>query len=254
MRMEQRDVQTALELLGGLRCAHLGLSYRSRFRFAGRIAGFYSRSLGDSGFRSRLCGNALLRRLLLIEVFHYARYIRPSLVIRRHALILLHPQRSRIVSGQRLHQIEVVTLQQFPQILCSAFYIRLRIECIRNAELRSRSRHQLHQPLRSLRRNRPRIESTLSFDHAVDQVGIKPVTSARRIHHVIQINRISGEAERCTGCPISRGLCEKTCPELVEGWGLCRYSGSRKPGAGSRQLGRWDPLESTCRHASLSIL
>ena len=227
--------QAGLELLVTLRRAHLGLSYRRCFRFAGGILGFRSRSRRDCGFRSRLCGPALLRRFLLIEVLNYARHIRPSFIIRRYAFILLHPQRPGIVSGQRLHQIEVVTLQQFAQILRSTLHIRLRIECIRHPQLRSRSRHQLHQPLRSLRRNRPRIESALRLDHAVHQIWIQPIMSTRRIHNVIQTDWIGDEAQRCTGCPISRGLCEKACPELVEGWGLGLHSGSRKARAGSRQ-------------------
>ena len=234
--------QAALELLRGLRRAHLGLSYRRSFGFAGGIPGFCSRSLGYSGLRCRLCARVLLRRLLLVEVSHYARHVGPRLVIRRHAFILLDPKRPRIVSGQRLYQIEVVTLQQFPQIFRSTLDIRLRIECVRHAQLRCRSGHQLHQSLRSLRRNGPRVESALRLDHAVDQVWIQPITSARRIHHVIQTGRTRGESKRCCGCcgcPISRILCEK--------WELRRYSGSRKPRAGSRKFRRSLKVFDLCR-------
>src|SRR5579872_5211513 len=72
--------------------------------------GFGSKAVCRSG------GRFLLSHLLLIEIPYHPGGRRPSLIIRRHAAELLHTLGAGIVSGQSLHQIEVVALQQLPQI------------------------------------------------------------------------------------------------------------------------------------------
>src|SRR4051794_22528150 len=55
-------------------------------------------------------GSFALRDLFTIVVTNDRRYICLGLAIRRHAAILLHSQRTRIVGSQRLDHIKVVTL------------------------------------------------------------------------------------------------------------------------------------------------
>ena len=158
-------------------------------------------------------------------------------------MVLLYASRPGVIRSQGLNHVKVVALQQFPQIFRSPFDIRLGIECIRHAELRSRPGHQLHKSLRSLGRHGPRVETTLRLDHAVHQIRIQPIPPARRIDHVVQIHRASSRKtrfreDRRRGCPISRVICEKACPELVEGWGLRLIPGSRKPRIRSRHFRR----------------
>src|SRR6202158_4556364 len=147
-------------LLAGLCRAYLRLKHSRTWRLACGGGGLRARPFGGSGFRDRACG-FLLCRLSLIESLDDARYLSPRLVVRRHTIKLLDSLRPCIVGSQRLDQIEVVALQQFPQIFRSALNIRFGIESVWNAESRRCPGHQLHQALRSLGRHSARIESAL---------------------------------------------------------------------------------------------
>src|SRR5450759_1668942 len=62
-----------------------------------------------------------------------------------HSPILLDALRTRVVSGQRLDEIEIVALQKFAEIAASASDIGLRIEGIVHAKLVGGAGHELHE-------------------------------------------------------------------------------------------------------------
>src|SRR6266496_809065 len=156
----------------GLRsCLRGSLSWRCFVRH-GLCCWFSCSSFGQRRSLSQL----LLRQFLLVEVQHDASHISPRLTIRWHATILFHALRSRIVSSQGFYEIKVVAFNQFPQILCATVHVRLRIKRVGDAELKCSFRHQLHQTLRALRRNRVRIKVALCADHTRNQIGINTIS------------------------------------------------------------------------------
>src|SRR5947207_7057411 len=82
-----------------------------------------------------LCQRWILGQLLAVEVADDSGHVSLSLIIRRHAAVLVHTARTCIVGGQRFHHVEVVLFQQPAQISCPAFDVGIRIKWIGNSEL-----------------------------------------------------------------------------------------------------------------------
>ena len=121
-------------------------SFRRGCRF-GRDRSF-GRRFGQGLFLLRFF---FLSNLLGVVVVHDAGYIVVSFAKRRHSLILLDALRTRVVSGQRFYEIEIVALQKFTEITASGADVGLRIEGIVHAQLVGGTGHQLHQSASAFR-------------------------------------------------------------------------------------------------------
>src|SRR6202035_1719417 len=90
-------------------------------RSVGAMAGRFTSSLGR---RLLAACFFLLRNLLRVVLVNYSRHVSPGFAKRRNALILVDSLRASIISGQRLHQVKIVTLKQFAQIPASTVHVR----------------------------------------------------------------------------------------------------------------------------------
>src|SRR2546422_3282758 len=75
-----------------------------------------------------LRGRFTFGQFLAVEVPNYTRHVGPRFKIGWHTAVLFHTMWAGIVSGKRFDQVEVVALQEFPQIARTAFDIGARIE------------------------------------------------------------------------------------------------------------------------------
>src|SRR6185369_3705206 len=132
-------------------------------------------------------------------------YVVASLLIRRHFVSKLrHRTFARVVTRQ--HEIDAVieAIQQLPQVSRATGNILRGIVRASHTVTRPRARHQLHQPARTFRRDRVRVEVRLLFHHQKDQVWIDIVLVTILTDQTVE----PGPASAPTACFLS-GLCDR---------------------------------------------
>ena len=108
---------------------------------------------------------------------------------RRHPAITLHHLRPSVISRQRQPQIPAIAGQQILQITRPRINVFRRIKNIRDGINRRRCRQKLHQSLRPLARNRPRIKIRFHRNHPVDQTLIHSMLFRRRMNQIPKRSR-----------------------------------------------------------------
>ena len=111
------------------------------------------------------------------------------LAVRRDVLVLEHSAFAGIVGSQRQAVVVEQVLQVF-EVFHARFDILLGIEAVGDAEAPGRRGDQLHQPLRSLRRQREAVVVALHFNHRVHQQRIDVVRPRALLNH--RPDRVTG--------------------------------------------------------------
>src|SRR5262249_2005771 len=161
-------------------------------RRVGGLCGFF---LGRTT-RSGLCGlirsvgflsgqSRIFCQFLPVAVPDDSCDVSAGLVIRWHALVLFNAVRGGIVSSESFHDIEIVFFKQLTEIPGSTLDVCLRIKGVCNSQLRCGLWHELHQSLRALFRHCAVVETTLSPDHAGDEVRINLMALASAINYFV---------------------------------------------------------------------
>src|SRR5687768_10237023 len=97
----------------------------------------------------------------------------PRLSIRRDAAVTLHRTRPGVVGGERQLDVSAELLEKGVQIPGPGVQVLERIEGVFDAQLPGRRRHELHEALRALRRDRVFAEGGLDGDDRKHELRIE---------------------------------------------------------------------------------
>src|SRR6266704_4283014 len=116
-----------------------------------------------------------VRRPIAPEQLEHLAHVGTRLLVRRDGARGLHDVLARVVGGQRQALVPAEKIQEILQITHAADDVLHRIERIGHPEAGRGLGHELHQALRALGRDGPRVEVRLDRRHRIDELRAHPV-------------------------------------------------------------------------------